>query len=104
MNACMAPHCAHIWALISNWATVEVTQKVTAKSVRHLPETQIGMQPTVSWSVVSAMFRITHITVQRFSLAEILLMVAINQSEAKREVRGNEKSVSNDCAFRADAA
>ena len=77
---------------------------MTAKSVRHLPETQIGMQPAVSWSVVSAMFRITHITVQRFSFAEILLMVAINQLEAKREVRGNEKSLSNDCAFRAEAA
>jgi hypothetical protein len=33
------------------------------------------------------MFKITHNTVQRFSLAEILLMVAINQVEAKRKVR-----------------
>ncbi len=33
------------------------------------------------------MFKITHKTVQRFSLAEILLMVAINQEEAKRKVR-----------------
>jgi hypothetical protein len=30
------------------------------------------------------MFKITHNTVQRFSLAEILLMVAINQMEARR--------------------
>jgi len=33
------------------------------------------------------MFKITHNTVRRFSLAEILLMVAINQVEAKRKVR-----------------
>jgi len=32
------------------------------------------------------MFRITHITTQRFSLAEILLMVAINELEANRKV------------------
>ena len=31
------------------------------------------------------MFRITHTTTQRFSLAEILLMVAMNQLEAKRK-------------------
>jgi hypothetical protein len=30
------------------------------------------------------MFKITHHTIHRFSLAEILLMVAINQIEAKR--------------------
>jgi hypothetical protein len=33
------------------------------------------------------MFKITHNTVQRFSLGEILLMVTINQMEAKRKVR-----------------
>ena len=32
------------------------------------------------------MFRITHITTKRFSLAEILLMAAMNQIEAKRKV------------------
>jgi hypothetical protein len=31
------------------------------------------------------MFKITHITIRRFSLAEILLMVAINQNEARRK-------------------
>jgi hypothetical protein len=31
------------------------------------------------------MFKITHITIRRFSLAEILLMAAINQNEAKRK-------------------
>jgi hypothetical protein len=33
------------------------------------------------------MFKITHNTVQLFSLAEVLLMVAINQIEANRKVR-----------------
>ena len=33
------------------------------------------------------MFMITHNTVHRFSLAEILLMLAINQIEAKRKAR-----------------
>jgi len=34
----------------------------------------------------SVMFKITHNTVHRFSFTEILLMVAINQIEAKRQV------------------
>jgi hypothetical protein len=34
------------------------------------------------------MFKITHNTVHRFSFAEILLMAAINQVEAKRRVGG----------------
>jgi hypothetical protein len=32
------------------------------------------------------MFAITHITLCKFSLAEILLMAAINQAEAKRKL------------------
>lgn len=32
------------------------------------------------------MFAITHKTVRRFTLSEILLMAAINQLEAKRKV------------------
>jgi len=35
----------------------------------------------------AVLFKITHNTVQRFTLAEILLMVAINQMEAKRKAR-----------------
>jgi hypothetical protein len=34
------------------------------------------------------MFAITHTTIRRFSLSEILLMAAINQAEAKRKVDG----------------
>jgi hypothetical protein len=33
------------------------------------------------------MFKVTHTTVQHFSLAEVLLTVAINQMEANRKVR-----------------
>jgi len=36
------------------------------------------------------MFKITHNTVLRFSLAEILLMLAINQVEAQRKVGRSE--------------
>lgn len=36
------------------------------------------------------MFKITHNTVHRFSLAEILLMLAINQEEANRKVGRSE--------------
>jgi hypothetical protein len=35
--------------------------------------------------MVAVMFRITHNTIRRFSFAEILLMVAMNQNEAKRK-------------------
>ena len=38
------------------------------------------------------MFKITHITIRRFSLAEILLMVAINQNEAKRKDSATQSS------------
>jgi hypothetical protein len=48
------------------------------------------------------MFRITHITVQRFTLAEVLLMAAMNQLEAERKAGGNEGCLRNH--FRAEAA
>jgi hypothetical protein len=35
--------------------------------------------------MVVVMFRITHNTIRRFSFAEILLMAAMNQNEAKRK-------------------
>jgi len=37
------------------------------------------------------MFKITHKTVHEFSLAEILLMAAMNQLETKRKIAGNER-------------
>jgi len=50
------------------------------------------------------MFKITRNTVRRFSLAEILLMLAMNQIEAKQEICGSEKGLSEDCPSRAEAA
>jgi len=35
--------------------------------------------------MAAVMFKITHNTIRRFSLAEILLMAAINQMEARRK-------------------
>jgi hypothetical protein len=46
------------------------------------------MQSAVSRAritIASAMFKISHITIQRFSLEEIFLMMAINQLEAKQK-------------------
>ena len=42
------------------------------------------------------MFKITNNTVRQFSLTEILLMAAINQIEAKQEVRDSSASWSRD--------
>jgi hypothetical protein len=52
------------------------------------------MPYAASWVYVrmaKAMFKITHKTVHEFSLAEILLMAAMNQVEAKRKIAGNER-------------
>jgi hypothetical protein len=59
-------------------------------AARHLARLEFGTQsaapvPYISMAVV--MFKITHNTVQHFSLAEVLLMVAINQMQANRKVR-----------------
>jgi hypothetical protein len=81
---------------------------VTAyKSVRLLAERQSGMRPAASWvliTTVSVMFKITQNTLRGFTLAEVLLMAAMNQLEAKRKAFGNEGSQLNRCAYRAKAA
>lgn len=48
------------------------------------------------------MFKITENTFRGFTLAEVLLMAAINQLEAKRKAGGNEERLRNH--FRAEAA
>jgi hypothetical protein len=48
------------------------------------------------------MFKITENTFRDFTLAEVLLMAAINQLEAKRKAGGNEECLRN--RFRAEAA
>jgi len=50
------------------------------------------------------MFKITQNTFRDFTLAEVLLMVAINQLEAKRKTFGNEGSQLNRCPYPAEAA
>ncbi len=50
------------------------------------------------------MFKLTQNTLRYFTLAEILLMVAMNQLEAKRKVGGNEGSLPDHCLFYAKAA
>jgi hypothetical protein len=50
------------------------------------------------------MFKITQNTLRGFTLAEILLMAAMNQLEAKRKAFGNEGSQLQQCHYRAEAA
>ena len=45
------------------------------------------------------MFKITQNTLRDFTLAEVLLMAAMNQLEAKRKVGGNKGSLPDDCQF-----
>jgi len=48
------------------------------------------------------MFKITQNSLRKFTLAEVLLMAAINQLEAKRKAGANEGCLPN--GFRAEAA
>jgi hypothetical protein len=50
------------------------------------------------------MFKITQNTLRGFTLAEVLLMAAMNQLEAKRKAFGNEGSRLHQCRYRAEAA
>jgi hypothetical protein len=50
------------------------------------------------------MFKITQNTLRGFTLAEVLLMAAMNQLEAKSKAFGNEGSQLNRCPYRAEAA
>lgn len=75
--------------------------------MRHLAETQIGMRPAASWAFITiapVMFKITQNTLRGFTLAEVLLMAAMNQLEAKRKAFGNKGSQLNRCPYRAEAA
>jgi hypothetical protein len=45
------------------------------------------------------MFRITQKTLRDFTLAEVLLMAAMNQLEAKRKGGGSERSLPDHCRF-----
>ncbi len=54
--------------------------------------------------IASVMFKITHNALRYFTFAEILLMAAINQVEAKRMAFVNEGRQVNQCPYRAEAA
>jgi hypothetical protein len=103
----MTFECAHIRAVDLNWAQHVSQRWSPRKSVRHLAETQSGMRPAASSALItiaSVMFKITQNTLRGFTLAEVLLMAAINQLEAKRKAFGNEGSQVNRCRYRAEAA
>lgn len=54
--------------------------------------------------MLSSMFKITQNTLRDFTLAEVLLMAAMNQLEAKRKVGAGEASLPDDCHSYAKAA
>lgn len=58
--------------------------------------------PQACVKMISIMFKITQNTFRDFSLAEVLLMAAINQLESKRKASGNEAHLRNH--LRAEAA
>ena len=61
---------------------------VTPNGVGHLGETRTGTKPAVSLASIrmrSLMFKITQNTINGFTLAEILLMAAMNEIEAGRK-------------------
>ena len=49
------------------------------------------------------MFKITQNTLRGFTLAEVLLMAAMNQLEAKGKAFENEENQLNRCLYRAEA-
>jgi hypothetical protein len=49
------------------------------------------------------MFKITHNTLRGFTLAEVLLMAAMNQLAAKSKAFENEESQLDRCLYRAEA-
>ncbi len=73
----------------------------------NLDGTRIGRRTALHRACIrmgSIMFKITQNTFRDFTLAEVLLMVAINQLEAKRKVGANEGRLPDHCHFCAKAA
>jgi hypothetical protein len=65
------------------------------------------MRPAASGVLIttaSVMFKITQNTLRGFTLAEVLLMAAMNQLEAKNKAFENEERQLNRCLYRAEAA
>jgi len=74
--------------------------------VMNLDGTRIGRRTALHRACIrmGSMFKITQNTFRDFTLAEVLLMVAINQLEAKRKVGANEESLPDHFHFCAKAA
>ena len=53
---------------------------------------------------MSVMFKITQNTLRSFTLAQVLLMVAINHIEAKQKAGTSERSLPGNCLHYAKAA
>lgn len=90
-----------------NWAQHLSEGWSPRKRVRHFAETQIGIRPAtfrVFITTAAVMFKITQNTLRSFTLAEVLLMAAMNQLEAKQKALGNERKQLNRCPLRAEAA
>jgi hypothetical protein len=90
-----------------NWAQHVSQRWSPRKSVRHLAETQSGMRFAASWALItmaSVTLKITQNKLRDFTLAEVLLMAAMNQLEANRKAFGNEGNQLNRCPYRAEAA
>ena len=89
-----------------DWAQHVTESSSPRESVRHLAETHSGIRtaPRVLVTMVSVMFKITQNTLRNFTLAEVLLMAAMNQLEAERKASGNEGSQLDRCPYRAEAA
>ena len=90
-----------------NWAQHFSQSWSARKRGRHLAGAQIGMRPApfrVFITIAAVMFKITQNTLRGFTLAEVLLMAAMNQLEAKRKAFGKEERRFNRCPYRAEAA
>jgi hypothetical protein len=54
--------------------------------------------------MMSVMFKITQNTLRYFTLAEVLVMAAMNQLEAKQKAGTSERSLPGNCLHYAKAA
>ena len=65
---------------------------------------QVALTSGVCLRMMSVMFKITQSALRDFTLAEVLLMAAMNQLEAKRNVGASGRSMPDTGPFRAKVA
>ncbi|MGA9390923.1 MAG: hypothetical protein WBV69_10800 [Candidatus Sulfotelmatobacter sp.] len=86
MSICSGAARIKAWTLSGQSTVTQIWSK--HHSVMHSDGKRIGRQtalPRARISMMSIMFKITQNTIHHFSLAEILLMAAMNEIEAKRK-------------------